>query len=245
MLDIFDILGPVMVGPSSSHTAGAVRIGSMARTLLGDEPVEARIHLHGSFAETGPGHGTDRALVAGLLGMKPDDLRIPFAFQEAKKRGLIYTIDTVELRDAHPNTAVIETWDAGGKKLELQACSVGGGRILVNKVDAPNPDYAVDNRKNVTNWFDGELDESCWSVKDNMAAAMADPKAGPILKQIREKAAASRGDVAAAVKDNPALVAMMERAMQRMTIQSMLMQAGTSEEDIKQLNRVLQGISKE
>ena len=117
--------------------------------------------------------------------------------------------------------------------------------ILVNKVDAPNPDYAMDNRKNVTNWFDGELDESCWSVKDNMAAAIADPKAGPILKQIREKAAASRGDVAAAVKDNPALVAMMERAMQRMTIQSMLMQAGTSEEDIKQLNRVLQGISKE
>ena len=117
--------------------------------------------------------------------------------------------------------------------------------ILVNKVDAPNPDYAMDNRKNVTNWFDGELDESCWSVKDNMAAAMADPKAGPVLKQIQEKAAASRGDVAAAVKDNPALVAMMERAMQRMTIESMLMQAGTSEEDIKQLNRVLQGISKE
>lgn len=121
----------------------------------------------------------------------------------------------------------------------------GVSRHQDRKVDAPNPDYAMDNRKNVTNWFDGELDESCWSVKDNMAAAMADPKAGPILKQIREKAAASRGDVAAAVKDNPALVAMMERAMQRMTIQSMLMQAGTSEEDIKQLNRVLQGISKE
>ena len=104
--------------------------------------------------------------------------------------------------------------------------------ILVNKVDTPNPDYAMDNRKNVTNWFDGELDESCWSVKDNMAAAMADPKAGPILKQISDKAAAARGDVAAAVKDNPALVAMMERAMQRMTIESMLMQAGASEEDI-------------
>ena len=117
--------------------------------------------------------------------------------------------------------------------------------ILVNKVDTPNPDYAMDNRKNVTNWFDGELDASCWSVKDNMAKAMADPKAGPILKQISDKAAAARGDVAAAVKDNPALVAMMERAMQRMTIESMLMQAGASEEDIKQLNRVLQGISKE
>ena len=135
MLDIFDILGPVMVGPSSSHTAGAVRIGSMARTLLGDEPVEARIHLHGSFAETGPGHGTDRALVAGLLGMKPDDLRIPFAFQEAKKRGLIYTIDTVELRDAHPNTAVVEAWSADGKTLVMQASSLGGGRIMVNKLD--------------------------------------------------------------------------------------------------------------
>ena len=77
MLDIFDILGPVMVGPSSSHTAGAVRIGRMARTLLGAEVARADIGLHGSFADTGRGHGTDRALVAGLLGMKPDDLGSP------------------------------------------------------------------------------------------------------------------------------------------------------------------------
>ena len=117
--------------------------------------------------------------------------------------------------------------------------------ILVNKVDTPNPAYAMANRQVVNNWFDGELDETCWSVKDNMAAAMADAKVGPILKQISDKAAASRGDVAAAVKDNPALVAMMQRAMQRMTIESMLKQAGASIEDIKQLNRVLQGISKE
>ena len=117
--------------------------------------------------------------------------------------------------------------------------------ILVNRVDTPNPAYAMANRREVTNWFDGELDESCWSVKDNMAAAMADAKVGPILKQIGDKAAASRGDVAAAVKDNPALVAMMQRAMQRMTIEGMLRQAGTDIEDIKQLNRVLQGISKE
>lgn len=135
MLDIFDILGPVMVGPSSSHTAGAARIGAMARTLLGGEPVRAAIHLHGSFAETGPGHGTDRALVAGLLGMKPDDMRIPFAFEEAKKAGMAYTIDTVELRDAHPNTAVIEAWDASGRRLELQASSLGGGRIMVDRLD--------------------------------------------------------------------------------------------------------------
>ena len=131
-MDIFDILGPVMVGPSSSHTAGAVRIGHMARTLLGEEPAEAKILLHGSFAESGQGHGTDRALVAGLLGMKPDDLRIPSAFEEAEKAGLRYSFDTVDLRDAHPNTAIIQAVGKSGKKLELQACSVGGGRIRVS-----------------------------------------------------------------------------------------------------------------
>ncbi len=134
-MDIFDILGPIMVGPSSSHTAGAARIGQMARALLGAQPVKARIHLHGSFAETGAGHGTDRALVGGLLGMKPDDLRIPFAFDEAEKVGLDYAIDAVELRDAHPNTALIEVWDAAGKMLQVQAASLGGGRILVTQLD--------------------------------------------------------------------------------------------------------------
>ncbi|MBQ3533081.1 MAG: L-serine ammonia-lyase, iron-sulfur-dependent subunit beta [Oscillospiraceae bacterium] len=134
-MDIFDILGPVMVGPSSSHTAGAVRIGYMARALLGAAPVKAEVHLHGSFAETGAGHGTDRAIIGGLLGMKPDDLRIPFAFDEAEKAGLDYGIDTVELREAHPNTALIEVWDKTGRRLELQAASLGGGRIMVNRLD--------------------------------------------------------------------------------------------------------------
>ncbi len=134
-MDIFDILGPVMVGPSSSHTAGAARIGNMARALLGAVPVKARIHLHGSFAETGAGHGTDRALLGGLLGMKPDDLRLPFAFEEADRAGLDYTIDTIELREAHPNTAVIEVWDKSGRRLQLQASSLGGGRIMVDELD--------------------------------------------------------------------------------------------------------------
>ena len=103
----------------------------------------------------------------------------------------------------------------------------------------------MENRRAVNNWFDGELDESCWSIKDNMAAAMADPQVGPILQKVTEKAAAARGDVAAAVKDNPALVAMMQRAMQRMTVESMLKQGGADSESMKQLNRVLQGIKKE
>jgi L-serine dehydratase len=135
MVDIFDILGPIMVGPSSSHTAGAARIGIMARTLLGDEPAEAKIHLHGSFATTGGGHGTDRAIVGGLLGMRPDNLNLPFSFDAAKEAGLSFTIDTVDLRDAHPNTAVIELRGKTGKKLDIQASSVGGGRIVVNKLD--------------------------------------------------------------------------------------------------------------
>ena len=143
-MDIFDILGPIMVGPSSSHTAGAARIGGMARSLLGSAPVEAAIHLHGSFAETGSGHGTDRALVGGLLGMKPDDLRIPRAFEEAEKAGLRFTIDTVSLREAHPNTAVLEVRDTAGKLLQLQAASLGGGRILVQRLDGIDVNFTGD-----------------------------------------------------------------------------------------------------
>ena len=102
---LFDVLGPVMTGPSSSHTAGAVRIGSTARRLLGEQPAQAEILLYGSFAATGRGHGTDRALVAGLLGMQPDDDRIPNSFALAKASGLHYKIGSINLRGAHPNTA--------------------------------------------------------------------------------------------------------------------------------------------
>ena len=98
MLDIFDILGPVMVGPSSSHTAGAVRIGRMARALLGETPVRAKIGLYGSFDETGRGHGTDRALVAGLLDLRPDDLEIPRSFELAAEQGLEFEFYTARLR---------------------------------------------------------------------------------------------------------------------------------------------------
>ena len=103
---LFDVLGPVMIGPSSSHTAGAARIGYTAQKLLGDVPVEADIGLYGSFATTGRGHGTDRALVAGLLGLRPDDPRLPDSFALAEEAGMKFTIHPVELRAAHPNTAV-------------------------------------------------------------------------------------------------------------------------------------------
>lgn len=144
MINIFDMMGPVMVGPSSSHTAGAARIGNMGRTLLGEEVARADIGLYGSFAETGFGHGTDRALLAGLLGMKPDDLRIPNAYEEANRAGMAYSFRTVELRDAHPNTALLELTDKSGKKLTLQAASIGGGAIVVNKIDGIDVNFTGD-----------------------------------------------------------------------------------------------------
>ena len=143
-MNLFDILGPVMVGPSSSHTAGAVRIGYMARRLLKDKPVKADIYLHGSFATTGIGHGTDRALVAGLLGMMPDDIRIPDSFQISRKEGLEFAFHDINLSDVHPNTALIVVDGVEGKHLELEAASVGGGRIMIHKLDGVEANFTAE-----------------------------------------------------------------------------------------------------
>lgn len=125
-MNIFDILGPVMVGPSSSHTAGAARIGLMTRKLLGAEPVEADIRIYGSFAATGKGHGTDRAIIAGLLGMEPDDMRIPESFAIAEKEGMKFTFGTADLKGAHPNSVVLHVKGKNGRERKVQACSLGG-----------------------------------------------------------------------------------------------------------------------
>jgi L-serine dehydratase len=135
MVGLFDILGPVMVGPSSSHTAGACRLGLIARAILGTPPERARIRLHGSFAATGEGHGTQRALVGGILGLAPDDLRLRRAFEEAERAGLDYAFESVDLGDdAHPNTAIIEL-SAGDDTLTVRGASVGGGRVEVTAID--------------------------------------------------------------------------------------------------------------
>ena len=134
-MNIFDIMGPVMVGPSSSHTAGAARIGYIGRKLLGFQPARADIALHGSFAATGAGHGTDRAIVAGLLGMAPDDPRIPFSLQLAKEAGLEVNVHSITLRDAHPNTALMTLTGSRGRTVTVSASSLGGGRIRVNSID--------------------------------------------------------------------------------------------------------------
>lgn len=143
-MNIFDILGPVMVGPSSSHTAGAVRIGCVARRLLGDIPCEAGISFHGSFAATGNGHGTDRAVIAGLLGMQPDDIRIPNSFAYAERERLQYSFHHINLRDAHPNTVLLDLKGRGGRELQIQASSLGGGRIMVNMIDGIEVNFTAE-----------------------------------------------------------------------------------------------------
>ena len=134
-MNIFDIMGPIMVGPSSSHTAGAARIGLITHRLLGSVPVRAELLLHGSFAATGAGHGTDRALVAGLLGMGPADPRLPRSFELAAEAGMELTLGKTVLRGVHPNTVLLRVEDAGGKQLEVVASSLGGGRVKVCAID--------------------------------------------------------------------------------------------------------------
>lgn len=143
-MNIFDILGPVMVGPSSSHTAGAVRIGYVSRELLGERPVEAEINLHGSFAMTGKGHGTDRALVAGILGMQPDDVRIPDSFEAAREQGLSFTIGTIQLKEAHPNSVQLKLKGENGRELVIIASSLGGGRISIVEIDGISTNFSGD-----------------------------------------------------------------------------------------------------
>ena len=133
-MHVFDIIGPIMIGPSSSHTAGAARIGRVARRLLNEDVLSARIGLYGSFAATAVGHGTDRALIAGLLDMDVSDVRLRNSFDIAKAQGLVYTFHTPELRDAHPNTVTLDVTGAT-QSLTLRAASIGGGSIRVDELN--------------------------------------------------------------------------------------------------------------
>ena len=140
MVSLLDIIGPVMVGPSSSHTAGACRLGLLARNLVGGTPEKARIELHGSFARTGEGHGTDKAIAGGLMGFRPDDERLRDALEIAQGEGLDYVFEKTTLGDdAHPNTARI-TVERGERHAVMTGASLGAGRILVTEING----YAVE-----------------------------------------------------------------------------------------------------
>ena len=144
-MNIFDIIGPVMIGPSSSHTAGAVRLGRVVNKVMdGIQPEQIIITLSGSFARTYKGHGTDRALIAGILGYHSWDGEVRDALEIAKERGLNYTFVCRDIPGAHPNTAQIHYILPGGEEGEITGASVGGGNIRVDEVNGMRVDFNGD-----------------------------------------------------------------------------------------------------
>ena len=143
-MNLFDIIGPVMVGPSSSHTAGAVKIGYVARKLLGEPISRAEILLYGSFLATGRGHGTQFAIVAGLLGMKPDDSRISDSFKIAESKGMELVFGEAALADGHPNSVQLILTGVNGRQLEIIGQSIGGSVINIAKIDGLDANFSGD-----------------------------------------------------------------------------------------------------
>lgn len=134
-IGVFDVLGPIMIGPSSSHTAGAARLGKIARTIVNKEIKEVTFLLHGSFSKTYKGHGTDRALVAGILGMNPDDSKLRYSLQLAEEKGLTIHFVPYDLGDVHPNTVKFLIKDIDNTDWEVLGSSIGGGLVEINEIN--------------------------------------------------------------------------------------------------------------
>ena len=138
---VFDILGPIMVGPSSSHTAGAARLGKVARSIADADIKEVTFLLHGSFGKTYKGHGTDRALVAGILGMEPSDLRLRDSLNIAREQGIDIRFKETDLGESHPNTVKFLITGKEGKQYEMVGSSIGGGSIEVSEVNGEKVEF--------------------------------------------------------------------------------------------------------
>lgn len=132
---IFDIIGPTMVGPSSSHTAGAAKVAYICRKIFGRPIAKVTFYLHGSFATTYRGHGTDKALVGGICGMRPDDARIADAFAVAEEMGIQVAFHTMDLGEVHPNTVKIIFEDNQNNTQEMIGSSIGGGKAKIIAID--------------------------------------------------------------------------------------------------------------
>lgn len=132
---VFDIMGPVMIGPSSSHTAGAARLAKLAAKIADDDVKDVVFMLHGSFSKTYRGHGTDRALVAGILGMDPWDGNLRDSFKIAEERGVKFKFQEADLGDVHPNTVRFVMTDSKGGITTVTGSSIGGGNIVIFELD--------------------------------------------------------------------------------------------------------------
>ncbi|MBQ6501602.1 MAG: L-serine ammonia-lyase, iron-sulfur-dependent subunit beta [Mogibacterium sp.] len=141
-IGLFDVIGPVMVGPSSSHTSGAATIAWMARQIFSGTPVKAEFRLYGSFAETYKGHGTDRALIGGMLGYRSDDVRIRNAYMYARKNWLrVEFVADKETPVSHPNTVDIVITGEDGHTLLVRGESIGGGRVRIRRINEIEVDF--------------------------------------------------------------------------------------------------------
>ncbi len=134
-ISAFDIIGPVMIGPSSSHTAGAVRIGNLAKEIVDNKIKEVKIYFHGSFKETYKGHGTDKAIIGGLLGLKTDNSKIKNSFQLAQENGFKFEFFPIDFDNVHPNTMKLEITDQNNIQTTIVASSIGGGNIIVTELN--------------------------------------------------------------------------------------------------------------
>lgn len=141
-LSIFDVIGPNMIGPSSSHTAGAASIGALARKLFPEKIKEVNFTLYGSFASTYKGHGTDKALLGGVLGFEPDDIRIRDSFQIARSEGLLFNFETnTTVKPEHPNTVRISFIGENDARQTFVGVSLGGGRIKITEIGGIKVDF--------------------------------------------------------------------------------------------------------
>ena len=131
---VFDIIGPVMIGPSSSHTAGAARIGKIVRSIFGEKPDTVDIYLYESFAKTYRGHGTDVALVGGLLNMEPDDERLADSLKIAYEEGVEVAFIPLQEKAEHPNSVKLLV-SKGDRKLSVTGISIGGGNIQISELN--------------------------------------------------------------------------------------------------------------
>lgn len=139
---VFDILGPIMIGPSSSHTAGAARLGNLARIIVGKPFSRVDFYLHGSFAKTMTGHGTDKALLAGVLGMRPDDENLSKSFEIAKEKNINFKFEEKDLGYTHSNTVKFVFTLTKNRKFHVTGSSIGGGNVLITNIDGTEIEFS-------------------------------------------------------------------------------------------------------
>lgn len=142
-ISVFDVLGPNMIGPSSSHTAGAALIAYLAQKMINGPLVKVEFTLYGSFAKTYRGHGTDKALLGGIMGFSADDMRIRESFRIAKERGLDFSFSVNEEEtEVHPNTVDIVMTNAAGQRMEIRGESLGGGKVRIARINQVQVDFS-------------------------------------------------------------------------------------------------------